>query len=338
MPPDITPPNPDLDAKQGATAPEVSSPSTDATETSSTSTDAKDSVQGDFADLATAATLKQHKDTEDSHSAPSPEKKEEIAKAVTPPSETTEKDKNSPGDDFTNLPFHKHERFQSLLKERDEARQQATTYKQDVERLSTIDSFCKTNGINGQQFKEVMEIAALLNTNPSEARKRLQPTIQFLAQFEGTHLPEDLAQEVEKGSLQIERAREIASLRTKRDFEQKQYQRNAQQTKQQAVEGALNDWEGSVKKSDPDYGRKEKLVIARFVSLTADPTYDGSAQAALRLANQAYKDVNEAIQGFIPQPKPTKTLNGHSSSASVPEPKSWDNIEETMVSRFAGKH
>ena len=77
------------------------------------------------------------------------------------------------------------------------------------------------------------------------------------------------------------------------------------------------------------------MVIDRFVSLSAKEPWQTPDQA-LALVKRAYEDVNNTIGGFIPKPLPTKVLtsNGAASAMSA-EPKSWDDVEETLVAKYA---
>src|SRR5438445_12906573 len=179
----------------------------------------------DFADLAVAALEKEHPSTLETPPASSAGKDGQSAQAdgdVGKTNKTPEGEQTPPAaqqatpakGEFEDLPFHKHERFVAIVKERNDFKSVVEKAKPQLERLDGLDSFCNQNGITAQQFQNVMEITALINTNPTEALKRLQPTLEHLQKHEGQVLPPELQAEVDSGKLPLEYAQRIAKAET----------------------------------------------------------------------------------------------------------------------------
>lgn len=317
------------DAKQETA---VSSPAGGAnTETSPTQADAN---KGDFADQAIAAMVEKAKEKSPSES--SPEKTAETQEEK-PAGEISNPNPTEAKGEFDDLPFHKHERFQQLVKERGEYKKQIEDQKESLDWLSNHDKFCQSHGITGEQFKNLMEIQALINTNPTEAHKRIQPLVEYLGQFTGSKLPEDLQKKVESGTIDMESAQELAAARQRSKFAEQRQQHTAITSRNQVLANTLSSWETQIQTRDPDFARKQQFVVDRFVALSARSPWQTPEQI-YALAEQAYKDVNEMIGGFIPKPKPTsKTLSTNGKSGGQPEePKNWDDVPEYIAAKYSG--
>lgn len=323
------------DANQGSTA---STPRQQDGDSSPSSNDAKK----DFAELAIDAVTKKSDDSSASTPAPkdeqtstAPSKGDVSNSNQTANTEAQKVEKETKGaEDFSDLPFHKHERFQEIVKQRKDAQDSLAAAQPYLQKAKVIDDFMAANGITPQQFKDIMEIQALLNSNPMEAKKRLQPVLEYLGKFEGMELPQDLQAEVDAGTLSLERARQIVSLTTQKSFVEERSQRTAQQQRNDSLFNTMNMWEGQVMKNDPDYPRKQRAVVDRFMALGAMQCT--TAEQAVALANQAYQEVNNWLGAWVPKPAPTKNLSTNGASTAVDdEPKNWNEVENHLVKKFS---
>jgi hypothetical protein len=188
-----------------------------------------------------------------------------------------------------------------------------------------------------------MEIQALLNTNPQEAWKRLQPVVEQLTRFTGqgqVSLPADLQAEVEGQTLSEARAREILALREQTKFNESRATKSQMETRNNDVFNAIQTWENNVRTHDPDFPRKQKMVSNRFSILAADNSAKTGqqfldAQTARTLAQQAYDEVNQEIGSFIPKPQVTKVLSTNGSAVAEPkEPTTWAEIQERINVKY----
>ena len=79
--------------------------------------------------------------------------------------------KEQDNENYSDVPFNKHPRFQQLLR-------QANTYKQDATRYQNVQNFLDTNGLSAEEAADGMLIMGLMKTDPVEAWKRLKPRVQ----------------------------------------------------------------------------------------------------------------------------------------------------------------
>ena len=86
-------------------------------------------------------------------------------------------------EDYSDVPFHKHPRFQHLLR-------RMKSSEVDAKRYQNVETFLRTNGVEPEEGQEALEIAGLLKNNPVEAWRRLKPTVQALLQVVGEILPD----------------------------------------------------------------------------------------------------------------------------------------------------
>lgn len=333
---------------------EGSSPALDATKTESSAvatTDAKQ--QPSTLEAAVDELLTERKKTEEPQTEPSTDAKgpkaadaaEGNVQKLNQTEEPAAKLPPVPGDEFKDLPFHKHERFQQLVKERNELKAATEKVKDPLDRITAIDNYCNEHRINGDQFRQALEIVALLNNDPKKAWEKLQPTLQQLQQYVGQgdiSLPPDLQQAVEAGTLDVNYARRIVAAERQREFVAQRSQQTQMQDRNTATYNAVAGWEEQIKRTDPDFVRKFPMVSSRFSVLAADHAQRSgqpvlSPQIAVQLANQAYAEINDALQGFIPKPQMTKviTTNGGSSARQTNEPKTWDDLTNQLVSQFS---
>lgn len=256
-------------------------------------------------------------DTEKEEEEPSDESGEEEESE-----EDSEGDETQSEKDEETLPFHNHPRFKELIEERN-------VLKDRTSQLDKLVDFRKNYGISDEQFTSGMELLALLNTDPAKAREMLKPYMEQLDTLVGERLPADLAQEVEEGVLTEARAKELARFRqTTQHNKERQQQTIQQQHQTQLVEQqtAVNGWEQTKVKSDPDFRPntpKYNLVVDRYGRLYQSAT-PKNALEAVQLAERAYTEITQEISKFMPRPSPRKTLatNGSTTKVKAEAPRS----------------
>lgn len=155
------------------------------------------------------------------------------------------------------------DRFKDVITERNAAREQIKQLQPIVNDWQNLDGFCKANAITPNQFKNVMEIQALLNTDPAKALERLRPVINELEGFTGNRLPDDLQKAVDDGELSLKYAKEVAQTRAQSRFGEgklKHDRERIESARQAELQGRIQQsvvaWENSKRESDPDYKPK----------------------------------------------------------------------------------
>jgi hypothetical protein len=245
-------------------------------------------------------------------------------------------------------PFHEHPRWKEMVEERNTLREQAKAVeavKPLVEQQRSIVDYCQQNGVTPEQFKNGLEILALINTNPAEAVKKLQPIMEQLGQFDGSKLPSDLENAVAEGKIELEFAQEMAKLRAQNQHgtrmnqkTQEQLQMERAQQVTQANQNALAAWEVAIAKNDPDFKPKVKadeadgmfeFVADRFsVLLQQQPP--NSPQAVVKLAEQAYNSVKKTFATRL-TPKQAMKRPLDSTSSRTNARKEPESITEAVL-------
>lgn len=270
--------------------------------------------------------LDKAKEKVDGKEGPADEKKSSDEDKAKEKKAESEKPQPLTDEEIERLPFNKHKRFQQLVKERKEAFETVERTRPLAAQAETLNTYCRTNGIAPKQLQEALEFVALINSNPAEAAKRLDPIMQQLQSFTGDRLPADLAAEVEEAKLTPERAKEIAQLRSAKTFDANRSAQTAQQQFVNSAFQAAEAWETQKKTADPDYASKRELVNDRLNRLLTDPKNEIKAVSDITaLLERAYTEITKETRRFSPAPTRRKNLssNGSSSSAKA-EPKSFE--------------
>lgn len=223
--------------------------------------------------------------------------------------------------DEAEVPFHKHPRWQAMLRERD-------TYKASHEQYQQIQSYMTTNELAPEEVAKGFEVMALMRRDPEKALEMLLPYMQSLELVTGRRLPDDLSQRVEDGVVDEETARETARLRIAADraraLEAHQQQAQQQQAQTQnvgAVQAAVRGVEQEFQTSDPDYARKQPFVLDRVRALILAERPQNADQA-VALVRRAHAEISDQLKPMI-QRRPVQTVtSGDASTSSRPEPKS----------------
>lgn len=229
-----------------------------------------------------------------------------------------------------------YERFTEINTQLKSAQQELARVKPAVDNYTQIDTFCRANGITPQQFGKVLEIQALLNTNPEAALKELLPIVDSLKGFTGEALPQDLQLAVDSGEISLKYAKEVSASRAKLQFGERKIQhdqqslaRQQQAIVQQQLSDAVSVWENTKRNSDPDYKPKAKptdpdgkweKVKKEFLGMLHETNASGELVRPVKtpaqftaLMEEAYESVNSYTKR-ISAPKPTRRPLRSSSS------------------------
>lgn len=241
------------------------------------------------------------------------------------------------------LPFNNHPRWKEVLKQRNEANQEVKRTRPLVEMAETLQRYCQGNNISDEDLSAALELAALSKTNMKEFRSRIQGLVDGIDFASGSRLPKDLQDKVDEGALSADYAKELAQLREKDKLSEQnsvQSQQRARQNNVQAVRSALNTWEESQKKLDPDYmGRREELQDKIGSMCAANPPQ--TAAEAIQLAEAANKAIVARSVKRQPRAKVHKPLSSNGSSTNQGETLKLNNLKgdlKNLVFAVAERH
>lgn len=262
-------------------------------------------------------------------------------------------------DDYSDVPFNKHPRFQEVLGKLKAAETDAVRYR-------NVQGFLDREGVSGEEAASALsylanvrkrglemdelanglDIMAQAKTDPAGAFERLRPWLQQLVVAAGEVLPNDLAQRVQNRELSPEAAFELSRTRARlasqdavRSFEQQRAETDQRTQAQRAVTDAVAEWENDRRARDPNFDAKYPAIVAEAQKLQAlgwKPTDPAGVKEQLK---RAYASVNGGIrQSATPAPatpKPPVTpirSGGHVAAPTAPvKPKSTLDIINQVV-------
>lgn len=245
-------------------------------------------------------------------------------------------------EDYSDVPFHKHPRFQQLLRDN-----KAKTA--DADRYRNVQRFLDENGVEPQEAANALEVAALAKTNPAACWARIKPWVQDLLVAAGEVLPQDLQQRVRDGELSQEAAYEVSrsratvtSVERQRSFDQQQADRRRQNEAVSAVAGAAETWEAERRTKDPNFDAKMNPLLREVAYLQATEGKPTDPDGVRDQLQRAYKAVNA---GFVPpvaaaprpQPRPAiRPVTGGQVAAGQAKPEPGSVLDIIRANRRTG--
>jgi hypothetical protein len=212
--------------------------------------------------------------------------------------------KKEDDENFSDVPFHKHPRFQQLLRK-------SKTFEQDAIRYQNVQGFLDSEGLSAEEAADGLVIMGLMKTNPAEAWARLQPTLQKLAVAAGVILSDDLQGRVQKGELSSEAALEISraraqasSVQASQSFQEQRRRQQEQTSFAQSLTNAAATWEQGRMAKDPNFGAKQEPLMKEIAYLQLKEGKPNSPDGVLAQLDKAYKAVNAAFRPPAPAPSP----------------------------------
>jgi len=241
------------------------------------------------------------------------------------------------------VPFHEHPRWKEQQQKLADATRQLEDVKPLAEQYQRQAEYCERFGITETMVQDALRMAALLNNDPQEARKQLQPILEALDSYTGAKLPPDLAQKVKDGLVDEDTAKELQALRSrlqtterKQEMTHRQAQEAAAAERNARMRAAVTQWEQQKMVTDPDYKSKADLVTDRFIALVHEKP-PRTPEEALALAEQALAAISKRVTGLVPKPPPVKGgINGASAKRVMPEFKSALEVAQWADRKHTG--
>lgn len=231
-------------------------------------------------------------------------------------------------DKDADVPFHKHPRWQEMLRERDTLKGQVDTFKEKAERFDHIGNFMNDNHLSSDEMVKGFEIMALMKNDPAKALEALAPYLSNLELATGQKLPDDLQGRVDRGTITPEDAQELARTRmeasanravadrtaSEAQAERERLQAERAQSAAQVMQGAVTKWEEGIKQRDPDYSHKQRFVTDRVRALMAEKGRPANAEAAVAIVEEAYAEVTEQMRKVLPKREQVRNVTSEQSS------------------------
>lgn len=264
-------------------------------------------------------------------SSPEGEKVEEQPK---PDAETKEQD----NENYSDVPFAKHPRFQQLLRKAKVNEQDATNYR-------NVQTFMDTNGISAEEAAEGFQIMALMRSNPAAAWEMLKPYAQNLAIAAGEVLPQELVQRVNAGemsqaaAIEFSRAQaKLKSVENHQSFVEQQQQKAREQQHAQSLRNAADAWAQERQARDPSFEAKQELLTKEVLFLQRIEGIPDSPAGVQDQLKRAYAKV--VLPSAVPSPVAQRpkaparpTMSGQGNAQTQARPKTTMDIIDAVVAR-----
>lgn len=250
-------------------------------------------------------------------------------------------DQNQPkqqdDENFSDVPFHKHPRFQHLLRSRNALKEDATRYQNVV-------GFLDNAGLSAEEAADGLQIMGLAKTNPAEAWKQIRPWLEKLVVAAGEVLPQELQQRVQQGQLTQEAAQEIAranaraaSVEATQSFHQQRAERQQQTEYASSMMNAAREWEEDRFAKDPNFSEKFEAVRKEVLYLHATEGKPNTPEGVKAQLKKAYAAVNASYRPSTPAPQPRQPVRpvtgGQVAGNQQPAPASGKQMSTLDVIR-----
>lgn len=218
-------------------------------------------------------------------------------------------------EEYTDVPFNKHPRFQQLLRK-------AKTYEAGHKQYQNVVGYIDQLGLNNDEAKEILDIGGLLKSDPVEAWQKIKPTIEKLLVAAGEILSPELTQRVQRGDLTEAAAKEISraearanSVTARQRFQTETGERRQAREAEEAKLKAVSDWENDRAIKDPNFAAKRPALEREIAFLLQKEGRPGTVDVVKDQLKRAYDAVNKSFVAPAPkvpanQPRPIRPVNG----------------------------
>ena len=196
-------------------------------------------------------------------------------------------------------------------------RSQIAPLESQAQTTQALQTFLKQADIAKEDFGLVLDLAAAMRRGDFKTfLEGVAPYVKLAQESLGIQLPADLQAAVQGGHMTADAARYTAQVRAQQQLAQGQLARVTQETSQRdhaeavqqfqaSVAGAVSNWENGVRRSDPDYARKEPVVQKLLHAVVHERGPPRSPAEAVEIAKQAYEQANVMVSRFVPNPRST---------------------------------
>jgi hypothetical protein len=203
----------------------------------------------------------------------------------------TQAAKEPDDENYTDVGFHKHPRFQQLLREK-------KANQADAERYRNVEGFLRQHRVPAEEASQALTIAALLRNDPVEAWKTLKPIVQKLLVDAGEVLPQELKARVESGELTVDAANELArerasrtSIERSRDADKERQDEERATAHVESLRKEANTWETERLAKDPNFAVKKPKILKELAWLITTEGKADTPEGVRKQLDAAYKAV-----------------------------------------------
>lgn len=246
--------------------------------------------------------------------------------------------KEEDNENYTDVPFAKHKRFQQLLG-------RVKTAEVDATRYRNVQTFLEDNDLKAEEAADFLQVAALAKHDPVAAWPRMKPFVTSILRAAGEILSPELEAQVTAGQLTAEQALSVSranananSARHGATRTQERVERNAQTEQVDRVMGTIAEWEADRTAKDPNFAAKMPMIQREIAWLHMNEGKPNTPQAVRAQIDKAYKAVNASFRPPAPsttvrstRPSIKPVVGGQSKGAI--DPKSMTTLDIVKANR-----
>lgn len=233
-----------------------------------------------------------------------------------------------PDEEWKAIPAVTRQRIQQYRKRVSELNVSVQGMTPKAATYDNLSSWMAKSNVSQEGFIGALELEALLKSDPLAALNRLRPVVVQLAQLAGEILPDDLQDEVDKGTINVDHAKELVRHRNEAARLNGQVTQRTQadrdrevatqaQGMKAALTGAIATWEAKQKTSDPDYPMKSERIWERMQSVAATQGWPNTPDGMIKLAEKAKVDVDAWLGKVNPGRKNIVPIHGSGAVANA---------------------
>lgn len=208
-------------------------------------------------------------------------------------------------EDYADVPFGKHPRFQQLLRERN-------SFKERAQYSDNIQGFIEENGMTNEEAATALKIAAQSKLDPVGAWEAIKPWVTQLATAAGEILPPDILERVNKQEISLETAKELSKARATAatatavtSFREQQAQRTQAKSHVETLVETADNWYANRLKKDPNFEAKSSLLREQIIVLQHSEGKPTTVEGVKDQLKRAYAAVNERLPAPTVKTVPT---------------------------------
>lgn len=243
-------------------------------------------------------------------------------------------------------------RVDKLIEQRRSLRSQIAQLKSlepSARAAQSVTKYLQDNDIGQDDFLLTLELAAAMRRGDFRTfYEGVRPYMQLAEEYLGVQLPADLQQRVAEGHMTSQAARLFARERMDRALAESQRVRQAQlyEGRSQAtaqmqlantVRDEVNKWEQATMKADPDYAAKQAAVQDTMWAVVREQGAPQSPEHAVKIAQEAYRRVNERYRSWAPPRRPTSSQPRSTGRNNGAAPEARTLLEAVQIARQSAR-
>ncbi len=243
-------------------------------------------------------------------------------------------------EDDKKLSFHAHPRWQEVVGQNKQLRDQVHSLEPDADQFRKINTFMGEHHLSPDEVGEGFILMAMMKAGDPRALQKLDDYRSKVALAIGEALPPDIQEKVETGEISEAAGKDLAKTRaTLKLTETREAERTARETQDkqtrdrenmaQAQANAVAAWDVEQRKSDPDFAKKENAIAQYARALMQQHGLPKSPEQAVQLIKAAYVQVNKDFAVAMPPKSAVRRVPvAPSSNGAQPAPKNLREVVE----------